>query len=143
MAKKPKRSRRELTPKQLKFIALYKGNGFEAAKLAGYNGDDHTLRSIAYENLTKPDIRAAIKRRFKEELEPLIATRMDRQKFWSKVMKSSQTAMRDRLKAAELLGKSEADFTDVVKNTGEQKVTVVTVTQEQLDATIKKFNNDC
>lgn len=56
---------RELTPKQHKFIAAYlgscHGNGVKAARAAGYTGNDHTLRSIASENLTKPDIAAAIR----------------------------------------------------------------------------------
>lgn len=53
-----------LSPKQRAFVSAYigsaNGNGREAARVAGYQGSDATLRSVAYENLTKPDIRAAI-----------------------------------------------------------------------------------
>ena len=45
-------------------------------------------------------------------MQPVIATRDERQKFWTDVMNSSSEEMRDRLKASELLGKSEADFTE-------------------------------
>lgn len=134
---------RGLTSKQLKFIELYGGNGTEAARLAGYAGDDATLATVAYENMRKPEIRAAIKRRGRAELEPLIATRKARQKFWAKVMMNADTRMADRLKASELLGKSEADFTDIVKTTGETKHVVVIASEEQLAQAVKKEKDDC
>jgi len=59
-----------LTIKQKLFIECYlqTRNGFQSAKLAGYAGDDHTLRVVASQNLAKPSIRAEIDRR----LEPFI-----------------------------------------------------------------------
>ena len=63
MAKKPR-----LTGRQKAFIAEYMRtlNGYRSAKFAGYKGNDATLRSIASENLTKPNIRAEIDRRMEE-----------------------------------------------------------------------------
>lgn len=55
-----------LTTKQEVFTEKYLGNGFNAAKAAreaGYSGDDATIRSIASENLTKPNIQARIRER--------------------------------------------------------------------------------
>ena len=53
-----------LTPKQRAFVAAYvgeaKGNGTQAARLAGYAGDDHTLSMVGTENLRKPAIMAAL-----------------------------------------------------------------------------------
>jgi phage terminase small subunit len=51
-----------MTPKQNKFAAEYlvDQNGVEAARRAGYTGSDKTLAAMASENLTKPEIRAAI-----------------------------------------------------------------------------------
>jgi len=51
-----------LSIKQERFVqATLKGlNGFEAAKEAKYKGNDNTLRAIASENLTKPNIKQAI-----------------------------------------------------------------------------------
>lgn len=53
-----------LTTKQEAFVAAYigqaKGNATEAARLAGYEGSEATLRSIGSENLTKPNIEARI-----------------------------------------------------------------------------------
>lgn len=58
----------EFTALQRAFIDYYilEKNGTKAARLAGYKGNDVTLRSVAHENLTKPHIRAEIDRRFAE-----------------------------------------------------------------------------
>ena len=53
----------KLTHKQQLFVDHYienGGNGTAAAREAGYKGSDNTLKSIAQENLTKPDIKTAI-----------------------------------------------------------------------------------
>ena len=57
--------KRRLTDKQRAFIDAYLRclNGYRAAKEAKYNGDEATLRAIASENLSKPNIRAEIDRR--------------------------------------------------------------------------------
>lgn len=59
-----------LTVKQKLFVEHYliERNGTQAARLAGYAGDDNTLAQVAYENLRKPEIRTAID----ERLEPFI-----------------------------------------------------------------------
>ncbi len=61
---------KRFTGKQRAFINHYIIclNGTEAARLAGYKGDDATLRAIAYENLTKPHIKAEIDRLFAEQV---------------------------------------------------------------------------
>lgn len=134
-----KKGRRELTEKQRKFIAFYSGNGVEAARRAGYDGDDTVLASVAYENLRKPQLREAIKKRSAHDIQPLTATRLIRQKFWTKVMMSAQSSMKDRLKASELLGKSEADFTDNVIQTGETKVTLIAATADQIEEAVQSI----
>lgn len=59
-----------LTLKQKLFAEHYlgkaKGNATEAARLAGYAGDYDVLRVVGAENLTKPNIRDYIAKRFKE-----------------------------------------------------------------------------
>lgn len=51
---------KKLTPKQEKFIAAYlgeaRGNATQAARMAGYRGNDATLAEIGRENLRKPGI---------------------------------------------------------------------------------------
>lgn len=103
---------KKLTGKQRKFVEFYQGNATEAARLAGYKGTDLTLRQIGHQNLTKLYISQAIKARQDTEERPYIATRQDRQKFWADVMNDESQDMTHRLRAAELLGKSEADFTE-------------------------------
>lgn len=44
----------------LAYVGEANGNGTEAARIAGYKGDDATLSQIAYENLRKPEIIAFI-----------------------------------------------------------------------------------
>lgn len=56
-----------LTIKQKLFVEHYleTRNAFRAAKLAGYAGNDRTLRQAGSENLAKPDIIAEIDNRLK------------------------------------------------------------------------------
>lgn len=112
-----------LTPKQQRFIELYSGNATEAALKAGYS--KKTAPFIGAENLKKPQIIEAIRKREEKELRPLIATRQDRQKFWTDVMNNADEDMKNRLKASELLGKSEADFTEKIQATGDMRVETV------------------
>lgn len=64
----------KLTPKQALFVSEYMktGNAKEAARNAGYKGNDETLRSIGKENLTKPPILRAIEERNKVRNERLV-----------------------------------------------------------------------
>lgn len=60
----------QLTGKQQAFINAYLGearfNATEAARLAGYDGNDATLAQIGYENLRKPEIAAEVQARMHE-----------------------------------------------------------------------------
>ena len=67
---KPKKPRpaRKLTDKQLSFCKWYVSgvcnlNGAAAARKAGYQGNDATIRAIASQNLTKSLVRAEIDKR--------------------------------------------------------------------------------
>ena len=125
MSQTDKTGKQKLTTKQQRFVEYYDGNGVEAARKAGYKGNDHALRTIAYENMTKPDIVSAIDAREKKTEAKGIGTREARQKFWTDTMNDPEADMKDRLKASELLGRSFADFTDKVKTDGNINVTVV------------------
>jgi phage terminase small subunit len=107
-----------MTPKQKAFADEYIkcGNATKAARQAGYS--EKTAEVIGHENLRKPKILAEIKARETIRSTPLIASRAERQQFWSSVMRDKNQQMRDRLKAAELLGKSEADFVERQEITG-------------------------
>ena len=107
-----------LTPKQQAFVDAYTGNGTDAARAAGYTGTDGALAVSASKLLKLPKVREAIDARRARENSGLIASRAERQEFWTKVMKAEESEMRDRLKASELLGRSEADFVDRTELTG-------------------------
>jgi len=103
---------RDLTAKQRRFVDLYAGNGTEAARQAGYTGSDDALGVTAHDLLRNPKILKAIKEREATEMRPKVVSRQQRQEFWTSIMLNEEADMRDRLRASELLGKSEADFTD-------------------------------
>ena len=105
-------SKTNLTAKQKRFVEFYDGNGTETARKAGYKGNANTLNQVAIENLRKPMILEAIEKRESERLSEGILDREKRQVFWSKVIEDENQKMPDRLRASELLGKSEADFID-------------------------------
>lgn len=106
---------RRLTVKQKRFIEFFEGNATEAARAAGYKGGENVLCQVGRENLTKPHIRALIEEREHRKSSKKIATRSERQEFWTEVMTDAKNDMKHRLKASELLGKSQADFVDRVK----------------------------
>lgn len=114
----------KFTSKQQKFIDLYEGNGTKAAREAGYSGTDKALSVIATGLLGNTRILDAIKKREIKTPEgkataKRIASREDRQAFWTKILEDDNKDMKDRLKASELLGRSQADFTDRVEVSGD------------------------
>lgn len=115
-----------LTPKQQAFVDSYTGNGTAAARAAGYAGNDATLAQVASENLKKPEVLAAIQVRNQVPAQVRAAvaqagavlTRAERQAFWSRVVADERAKLTDRLKASELLGRSEADFVERLQHEG-------------------------
>lgn len=98
---------RQFTTKQQRFIDCYAGDIKEAADKAGLSYD------YARRLVTKSHILEAIRNRQDTEVRPKdIANRQERQSFWTKIMRDGGEDTRDRLKASDLLGKSEADFTE-------------------------------
>jgi len=102
-----KKNKAGYTDKQQKFIDCYDGDVKKAAKIAEIS------YTYARQLRTKYNILEAIRNRQETEIRPgTIATRQQRQEFWTTVMNNGDEDMRNRLKASELLGKSEADFTE-------------------------------
>ena len=107
---------RELSEKQRRFVQAYMGeavgNATEAASIAGYKGNRRTLEAVVRQNLGNPRIKEMIEQAQRDD--PLIATREERQRFWTRVMNGLEgdAKMPDRLKASELLGKASADFVE-------------------------------
>lgn len=107
----------ELTEKQKRFIDYYieTGNASESARRAGYNGDN--LNKIGSENLTKLD--KYIKARLESAESERIASANEVLEYLTAVLRGNEkdqfgldASLRDRNRAAELLGKRYALFTE-------------------------------
>lgn len=99
-----------LNARQQAFVDAYDGDGVAAARKAGYSGTPEVLAITASKLLRVPKVREAIEARRATATKANIASREERQGFWTSVMRDQDGPMFDRLKASELLGKSEADF---------------------------------
>lgn len=127
-----------MTDKQKRFCDEYliDLNGTQAAIRAGYS--EKTARNIASENLAKPDIQQYIRERMTEKEKTLIADQDEVLRYLTSVLRGeSQSAEivvegvgegrsaartiqkepseKDRLRAAELLGKRYGLYTDKVE----------------------------
>ena len=106
-----------LTYKQQLVVDHWDGNAAETAKRAGLT------YSYTRTLLAQACIKNAIQLREQRETRPKrIKTRQQRQEFWSDMMDDETKSDRNRLRASELLGKSEMDFGDSAVN-----VNVVTI----------------
>lgn len=124
---------KKLTIKQTKFADEYiiSGNATQAAIKAGYS--KKTARFTGAENLTKPNIKAYIEERMKKLEEEAIADQAEVLKYLTRVLRdeeredvlvnvgnyeqeiqSMKVSAKDRIKAAELLGKRYGSWTDKV-----------------------------
>ncbi|WP_303220192.1 terminase small subunit [Enterococcus asini] len=118
-----------MTEKQKRFCDFFVelGNAKEAAIKAGYS--KKTAKQIGQENLTKPDLKDYINSRLSEMESKRIADAQEVLEYLTSVMRGEETetvatskglyedvdvGAKDRLKAAELLGKRHALFTDKV-----------------------------
>lgn len=122
----------KLTPKQKAFCDYYieTGNATEAAKRAGYKGNN--LNRIASENLSKLDLKAYIDERMAQIEDKRIAKGEEVLQYLTKVMRGEEkdqfgldASLQDRTKAAELLGKRYRLFVENIKFEGVQQVQIV------------------
>lgn len=134
----------KLTIKQKKFADEYiiSGNATDAAKKAGYS--EKTAYAIGNENLTKPIIKDYIEARMKKHEENLIASQDEILRYLTSLIRGEQTeqtlimngeygqeitdievSAKDRIRAAELLGKRWGTWTDKVDITADLAVTFV------------------
>ena len=111
-----------LTKKKTEFVRYWNGSLNETLELMSENGVKLSLpQATRYKR--DPDVINAIKNKSWQDVEvdyyapeqkAVIATKAERQAFWTSVMKDNMQRMTDRLKASELLGKAFADFTDKI-----------------------------
>jgi len=119
-----------ITGKQAKFISEYTKdfNATQAAIRAGYS--PKTAYSIGQRLLKNVEVQAAMK----EHRKKFIADRETRQKFWTDTMQDKDEDMKNRLRASELLAKSECDFIEraEIKNETQSQYDLSKLTDEEL-----------
>ena len=138
MTDKPTQKPRLITPKQQRVIDCFDGDYINTAKNAGVT---HSYVKKLCTDIAYKHIQEAIRNRNNKKsskIGKIIASREQRQAFWTgvffgeigtilkkKVGEGGEETtitmspkMSDRLKASELLGRSEADFTDNQRHTG-------------------------
>lgn len=119
-----------LNTREQQFVHVYDGNGADSAEKAGYAGSRHVRAVQASRMLRKPEIRRAIALRTEADVERFILNREERQELWTRLALDDTLDAADRLKALELLGKSQADFTEKLEVKGE--LTLATLVLESL-----------
>ena len=139
-----------MTPRQQKFCDEYliSGNATDAAIKAGYSRK--TAKQTGSENLAKPDLRAYIDEQLAKIHSAKIADAEEVMKYLTSVMRGEHTeqvlklvgegvqtvtdidvSAKERLKAAELIGKRYGLFTDKVELEG--AVPVIITGDDQLE----------
>ncbi|MDO4728449.1 MAG: terminase small subunit [Bacteroidota bacterium] len=138
----------KLTEKQKRFADYYieTGNATEAARKAGYS--KKTSYSIGQENLKKPEIKTYINEKFEQLQSERTASASEVLEFLTSSIRGEveeevvvvegegdgvssarkikkQIGLKDRIKAAELLGKRYMLFTDKVNVSGTVPVMIV------------------
>jgi len=102
----------KLTTKQQRFVDFYDGNATEACRKAGYKGNENTLNQMANKLVRNGKIKTAIEKREKLSNKRIIMDRESRQELWTMIALDKEERTDTRLRASELLGKSEGDFID-------------------------------
>lgn len=127
----------KLTPKQKAFADLYiqSGNASQAAISAGYS--KKTATCIGYENLTKPYIADYIKKQNKVIESKRIANMKEVKEFWTNVLRSDENDVKDRLKASELIAKTNGAFLDKTEFSGS-----VDIGAGKLDSILDQLKDD-
>lgn len=104
-----------LTLKQKLFVEAYLGqaggNATEAAKIAGYRGDEGTLAQVGYENLRKPEIRAAVEARVQRSAMETDEVLNELSKI-ARMDVSGSSALSSKVRALEILAKIHGMMSD-------------------------------
>lgn len=129
----------KLTQKQQRFVDEYiiSGNATQAAIKAGYS--KKTAKQMGTENLAKPIVKTAIEKRNAEIQSEKTADMTEVMEYLSSVMRGEQTesvatakgvydgvevSAKDRIKAAELIGKRHGAWTDKKVVSGDIQIDV-------------------
>lgn len=90
------------------YMGAAKGNATEAARIAGYRSP----RAEGSRLLTNADVREAITARV--DVDPIVKDREGLQRWWTRVVDDAHADLNVRLRASELLAKSQGLFLPAV-----------------------------
>lgn len=137
----PRRPARRQTPtskplseREHRFVRAYvgpaAGNGTEAARLAGYKGSPKAMGVTAVRLLARASVQQAIARLRQQADRQAAMTLAELQERWARIFAgaepgSGKLAMRDRLKASELLARSMGAFVERREHTFRGPVRVI------------------
>jgi len=145
---------RDLTLKQQLFVDSYlgdaRGNGAEAAKLAGYAGDAETLRAIAYENLTKPHVASHIRAYLAARgattdviVAELLKVALEPLETFLAAGRESKATLGDKVHALELLGKHLRMFVERTETSATEhkriEIVSIRVADDTIDGTAREL----
>ena len=143
----------KLTQRLRDFIQYYDGDPVKCMRLAGFEGSNSYLKQKAEQALKDPTVQLALKQRdaYYESRTKLIADRQERQALWTHIMRNNDPdaineydnnglpkkpeniPLATRLKASEMLGKSEGDFVERVSIEGNITITDIIKSSYSLD----------
>lgn len=99
-----------LTIKQRAFVQAYvgkaNGNGFQAAKMAGYSGNDATVKNYAYKLLQIPKVAAALRGFAAKVEDATVLSVIEVKRILSDIARNPKAEDKDRIAAADKLLKS-------------------------------------
>lgn len=109
-----KTDKNELTARQKRFVDAYEGNATAAARAAGFKNPN----VYADDLMKNPRVIAAIQEREKERRSKIIATRDERLRRLTEIMRDDTQKTTDRLRAIEIMCRAEGDFIERQELTG-------------------------
>lgn len=113
-----KTDKNELTARQKRFVDAYEGNATAAARAAGFKNPN----VYADDLMKNPRVIAAIQEREKERRSKIIATRDERLRRLTEIMRDDTQKTTDRLRAIEIMCRAEGDFIERQELTGKDGV---------------------
>ena len=112
---------RGLNERQTKFCLNYvkHGNAVKAYMEAGYDiKSEAGARASSSKLLTNPNVMLKLKELNEKTEKSTIADLVEIKEFWSKIVRSDEEETPHRLKAAELIAKTQGAFIDKVEHSG-------------------------
>lgn len=109
-----------LTPNQKKFADEYikTGNAKQSYINAGYKARGNRAEAAASRLLRNVKVRDYIRQRNKELDKDTIADMTEVKEFWTNVLRNKAADPKDRLKASELIAKTNGAFLERVEHSG-------------------------